>query len=333
MEYVFNPDLPVMQLPFEWKGTPVDDHGRFVNHEFPFIYSLSEFLKWQFQRNPQRAEKKAERWHPPVVNDDSFLHTTTDCIVWLGHASFFIRLDGVSMLIDPVFYDIFTRKRRTPFPIDPSRFTTLDYILVSHNHMDHCDKHSLQLLAKNNPKATYLTGLKMEGLLKTFTGSDHIQTAGWYQQYLTDDRIKVFYLPARHWAKRGLRDINTQLWGAFMIQGGGKTIYFASDSGYGSHFKDAGKLFPRIDYCIIGIGAYKPAFFMSQSHISPADAVKATNDMQARVMIPMHYGTFDLSDEPMGDPIATLRKLNQEHALKGILADLTIGDELVVSGE
>jgi len=328
MEYVFNPELPVMQLPFEWKGTPVDSKGRFVNDEFPFIYSFFEFLKWQFQRNPQKAEKKAEKWHPRVVTDDSFLDTVEDCIVWLGHASFFIRLSGISILIDPVFYDILTKKRHTPFPIDPSRFKDLDYILVSHNHMDHCDKPSLQLLAGNNPRATYLTGLKMEGLLKTITGSDQIQPAGWYQQYRTNDRIKVFYLPSRHWAKRGLRDVNTQLWGAFMIQGGGKTIYFASDSGYGSHFKDAGKIFPQIDYCIIGIGAYKPEFFMSQSHISPTDAVKAANDMNARVMVPMHYGTFNLSDEPLGDPINTLRTLNGGHVLHGILADLTIGDEL-----
>jgi L-ascorbate metabolism protein UlaG (beta-lactamase superfamily) len=319
-----------MELPFDWKGTPVDNKGRFMNHEIPHIYSFTELLKWQFQQNPQKAEKKAEQWHPPVVRNDDFITSREDCIVWLGHASFFIRLAGVSILIDPVFYDILFTKRHTPFPVDPAKLTGLDYILVSHNHLDHCDKHSLQLLAKNNPQARYLSGLKMDPLLRSFTGSTDIQVAGWYQQYQTEHKISFFYLPARHWSKRGLRDVNRQLWGAFVMQGAGKTIYFAADSGYGSHFRDAGRIFPRIDYAIIGIGAYKPAFFMSQSHISPADAVKAANDMNARAMIPMHYGTFDLSDEPLGDPIATLHRLEQQHALHGRLEDLQVGQALSV---
>lgn len=330
MEYVSNPDLPGMQLPFDWKGTPVDKNGRFVNHEFPHVYSFIELLKWKFQRNPQRAEKKADVWHPDVVHSDEFLRSGADCIVWLGHASFFIRLGGVNILIDPVFYDILLFKRRTPFPIDPAKLKGLDYILVSHNHLDHCDKRSLRLLAGNNPQATYLTGLKMDGLLQRFTGSGRVQAAGWYQQYRTDARIKIFYLPARHWSKRGLRDVNSQLWGAFVIQAGGKTIYFAADSGYGSHFRDVGRIFPLIDYCIVGIGAYKPVFFMGQSHISPADAVKAANDMNAAAMIPMHYGTFDLSDEPRSDPFTVLRSLEQQGAIHGRLELLKVGEDLRV---
>ncbi|WP_223233356.1 MBL fold metallo-hydrolase [Chitinophaga sp. CF418] len=319
-----------MQLPFDWKGTPVDENGRFVNHEFPHIYSFTEFLKWRFQRNPQKAEKEADTWHPEVVHNDEFLHAGRDCIVWLGHASFFIRLAGVNILIDPVFYDIVFFKRHTPFPIDPAKLKGLDYILVSHNHLDHCDKRSLRLLAENNPQAIYLTGLRMEGLLKKLTGSEQVQTAGWYQQYHTDARIKVFFLPARHWSKRGLRDVNSQLWGAFVIQGGGKTIYFASDSGYGSHFTDVGRIFPVIDYCIVGIGAYKPAFFMAQSHISPQDAVKAANEMHARVMIPMHYGTFDLADEPRSDPFNALKGLEKQGAIQGHLELLKVGEELKI---
>jgi L-ascorbate metabolism protein UlaG (beta-lactamase superfamily) len=330
MEYVLNPALPGMQLPFEWKGTPVDDRGRFVNYEFPHRYSLMEVLKWKFQRNPQKAAKQTEVWNPPVDHNESFIHSGDDCIVWLGHATFFIRLGGVNLLIDPVFYNIPLIKRYVPFPIDPGHLTGLDYVLISHNHLDHCDKHSLQLVAKQNPAVTYLSGLKMEGLLSRFTGSEKIQTAGWYQQYLTDERIRIYYLPARHWTKRGLRDENTQLWGAFVLQAGGKTIYFAADSGYGSHFADVGRIFPEIDYCIIGIGAYKPEWFMSQSHVSPANAVKGANDMHARVMVPMHYGTFDLADEPMGDPIAVLHDLEQQRLIEGRLESRKIGEKLPI---
>ncbi|MBW8687585.1 MBL fold metallo-hydrolase [Chitinophaga rhizophila] len=330
MEYVSNPALHGLQLPFEWKGTPVDGQGRFVNYEFPHRYSLRDVLKWRLQSNPQRAEKKQEQWHPAIDKSAAFLHAPDDCIVWLGHATFFIRLAGIQLLIDPVFYNIPLIKRKVTFPIEPAHLKGLDYVLISHNHLDHCDKRSLQLVADNNPGATYLTGLRMESLLHRFTNSNNIQAAGWYQQYNTDDRIKICYLPARHWTKRGLRDVNRQLWGAFVIQGAGKTIYFAADSGYGSHFTDAGRIFPHIDYCIIGIGAYKPEWFMAQSHVSPKDAVKACNDMHAGVMIPMHYGTFDLADEPMGDPISALLHLKQQEYIHGRLENRKIGEMLPI---
>lgn len=93
-----------------------------------------------------------------------------------------------------------------------------------------------------------------------------------------------------------------------MIQGRGKTVYLGGDSGYGSHFGDVGKVFSSIDYFIGGIGAYKPEFFMGQSHTSPSDALRAFGDTGAKRMIPMHYGTFDLSDEPPGDPIRVLKE-------------------------
>jgi L-ascorbate metabolism protein UlaG (beta-lactamase superfamily) len=325
MEYVSNRLLTNLQLPFEWKGTPVDKQGRFVNHEIPHINSFRELLKWQLQKNPQKAEKKATIWQPEIVSDNAFLSSGKDCLVWFGHASYFIRLAGISMLIDPVFFNVSLVKRHTAMPVDPALIKGLDYILVSHNHRDHCDEKSLRLLARNNPHVKYLTGLKMELLLRRFTGSDNIETAGWYQQYNTGETIRISYLPARHWAKRGLTDFNTELWGAFVIQGAGKTIYFASDSGYGSHFADVARVFPEIDYCMIGIGAYKPTFFMSQSHTSPQDAVKAFNQTHAKVMIPMHYGTFDLADEPMDDPIRVL--YGEESNIQGRLMELTIGQD------
>src|SRR5690606_38270524 len=117
---------------------------------------------------------------------------------------------------------------------------------------------------------------------------------------------------SRHWGRRYIMDLNHRLWGGFVIQGNKKTIYFSGDSAYGSHFSDIASIFPQIDYCMIGIGAYKPPFIMEQSHWSPAQAIKAFADTKAKAMIPMHYGTFDLSDEPMSEPLKILRKIQQE---------------------
>lgn len=331
--YSSNPKLSTILPPDRWKGTPTDENGAFVNHEFPFYPHFRDLLKWQTQRNVYREQKKNDPWRLPVIKDESFLQTGQDVIVWLGHATFFIRLNGVSLLIDPVFGNVGPVRRRSAMPVAPEKLKNLDYVLVSHNHRDHCDEASLKIVSENNPKAAYLTGLKMDGLLRGFTGSHNIQAAGWYQQYQTDtSKIKVFYLPARHWARRGLRDVNTQLWGAYVVQAGGTTVYFSGDTGYGGHLKQAGELFPGIDYCIIGVGAFEPRWFMGPSHIAPDDAVKAFAEMRAKTLIPMHYGTFDLSDEPVGEPDRLLRQLEREGRIKGELKILAVGQVLPAGG-
>jgi len=330
MPYTSNPKLENITLPFEWKGTPIDNKGRFINNEIPFVNSLRDVLKWQTSKNPQKEEKKNDTWRLKVIYDSNFLQSESDCIVWLGHASFFIRLAGISILIDPVFFNVSLIKRLSSLPVSPDRFLNLDYILISHDHRDHCDEKSIRLLAKNNPEAQWLTGLNMDKILADFTRNGKIQTAGWYQQYETDNRLKITYVPSRHWGRRSLNDINLHLWGGYVIQGAGKTIYFAGDSGYDHHFADMPKIFPEIDFTMIGIGAYKPEFFMGQSHTSPTDAVKAFYDTKAKVMIPMHYGTFDLADEPIGDPLRVLNKMNQSEISNGKIRPVMVGEILFV---
>lgn len=328
-QYVANPQLTQIALPFEWKGTPLDKKGKFVNHEIQHDHSLGNLLKWQLMRNPQKRAKKLDDWKLEVLFDTDFLSIKKDCIVWLGHSSYFIRLAGISMLIDPVLFNVSFLKRKSALPIAPDQLRDLDYLLISHDHRDHLDVRSLQVLSRINPQVTYLTGLRMDLFLKKIVGSTNIQTAGWYQKYLTKEDVSIYYIPSRHWAKRTLTDTNHRLWGGFVIQGAGKTIYFSGDSGYGSHFSDISQLFPEIDYGIIGIGAYKPEFFMGQSHLSPSEAVVAFHDLKAKTLIPMHYGTFDLSDEPLSDPVKTLEKIKHENGIKGEVTFLNPGELLL----
>src|SRR5690606_3549509 len=145
-------------------------------------------------------------------------------------------------------------KRKSEFPIPPERFKGIDYILISHDHRDHCDAKSLKLLAKNNPDAIYLSGLRMDSLLRSITKSNNIQTAGWYQGFEVGNKLKIYITPSQHWGRRTLNDTNCRLWGGFVIQSAEKIIYFSGDSGYGKHFSDLAEIFPKIDYAIIGIG-------------------------------------------------------------------------------
>lgn len=305
-----NPDLKTI-LP-TWQGTPLDQDGRFMNHEFPFIHKFGTVFKWMTQKNPQKQLKKNDTWKMSVVRDDSFLNTAEDVIVALGHATFFIRLAGKRIIIDPVIGKILATKRHTEFPVSPEKLINLDYILVSHAHYDHCDKDSLKLLQAQNPQAKVLTGLKMSSLLRKWMEKSEIQEAGWYQQYKTDKAVEIYFLPSRHWSNRSLGDANERLWGGFVLKSANKTIYFGGDSGYGSHFKEIGELFPNIDVAMIGAGAYAPRWFMSPNHQDPQHAVQAFHDTKANMMIPFHYGTFDQADEPLSEPEQLLTQLKQE---------------------
>lgn len=117
----------------KWKGNPLDEKGLFMNHEFPFYPKFSELWKWQREANPQKDFKKKDTFQLALLqNDTSFLHTKNDVIVWLGHATFFIRINGVSMITDPVFGSPGSfLKRKVPMPFDPAIIKGLDYILLS----------------------------------------------------------------------------------------------------------------------------------------------------------------------------------------------------------
>ncbi|HXB39040.1 MAG TPA: MBL fold metallo-hydrolase [Bacteroidia bacterium] len=321
--YTSNPALVTIKP--DWKGTPLDENGLFMNHEYPWRLEFSKIFKFIFHRNPQKEIKKQDTWRIPVLKNDQWLIDPTDKIVWLGHASFFIQLSGIRILIDPVYGKLPVVARFSDMPVAPNKLLNIDYILVSHAHYDHCDKNSIKLLTGNNPRAQILTGLNLNKLISKWTGNK-IQTAGWYQQYKLESDLKITFLPSRHWANRTLFDVNTTLWGGFMIEKDEKCIYFSGDSANGSHFNDIGELFQNINIALIGVGAYAPAWFMEAMHQNPYDAVKAFRATHAKTFIPFHYGTFDLSDEPLEEPQQILNKLNAEGKIENTLKILKLGE-------
>lgn len=304
-----NPALKSVHPDPAWQGNPLDERGRFMNLYQPFVSETSKLLKWQMSKNPYKKQKEEDDRRPDTIIQPDLFTDESDKIVWLGHASFFIRMNGLNILIDPVLFDSPFLKKETRLPFDPEQATGIDYILVSHDHRDHCDKKTLEFLADKNPKAIVLTGLEMKPLLSSWMPGLEIQEAGWYQQYQTNASFQVIYVPSRHWSRRGLFDENTRLWGGFFLKNNENSIYFMSDSGDGPHFKDIKEICGTPDFCLMGIGAYKPEWFMHPVHISPDDALKAFEVMEGKYFIPMHYGTFDLSDEPFMEPVDRLKKI------------------------
>jgi L-ascorbate metabolism protein UlaG (beta-lactamase superfamily) len=265
MGYKQNEQLPTIKP--GWPGTPVDQKDRFMNHELPFLPSSIDLLKWKLGGNNLKDEKDADDQRLEVRDPRPFLASNEDGILWLGHASFFIRVNGVAILTDPIFGKppIVTRYVDVPSPLE--HIQRVDYVLLSHDHRDHMDETTLCATATKFPKAKFLAGLRSDDVLSKWKTPDNaVHTAGWFQEFqLADERLKIFFLPVRHWSRRALFDTNWRLWGGYIIQTDKATIYFGGDSGYGRHYREAAELFPKIDYFLIGIGAYEPRWFMERS--------------------------------------------------------------------
>lgn len=302
-----NPELQFIKD--DWKGNFVNHKNQYVNLIQPSERSYKDLFKWFTSKNKFKSRKKNQQSPFSLPSGKINFNERQDGIIYLGHATFLFTINGKNIITDPVLFDVGPVKRNSPLPCKPEDITAIDYILISHNHRDHLDKKSLKLICKLNPNATILTALQISTLLKQWKVKNKIIEAGWYQTYSINEAFNIHLLPAKHWNRRGLFDLNQMLWGSFFIQSNVKCIYFGADSGYCVHFKEIGKLFSKIDYAILGIGACEPEWFMRTSHTSPKKAYEAFEDLRAKQLIPMHYGTFDLSDEPLSYPEEELKKL------------------------
>ncbi|WP_187263053.1 MBL fold metallo-hydrolase [Pontibacter beigongshangensis] len=302
----------------DYRGNKTID-GLFANGDELYMPAFSKVLKWKLSPNPQRDEKQADTFVPEVHQGAAFIDTTADMVVWLGHSSFLIRLNGVTFLVDPVLYDLPLMKRRVALPCLPEQLRGIDFLLLSHGHRDHMDKKSIRTIFNQNPTIKALTPLCSGDVLRSMERRLPYQEAGWYQQYdLLPEGIEVYFMPASHWHRRSALDMNKMLWGSFVIKTASTLLYFAGDTGFSSHFEEIQELFGPMDICLMPVGAYKPSFLMQKSHLNPHEAVKAFNHLRGGTFIPMHYGTFNISDEPPGEPVRLLEQIAAAGMLQGL---------------
>lgn len=316
VRHLKNDKLPVVKPDFRGNKTI---NGQFLNGDELFTPKMSKVLRWKTSRNPQREEKKADTYVPPVVYGTDFITSNEDMVVWLGHATFLIRVNGLTMITDPVFYDLPMIKRRIGLPCAPEQLAGIDLILLSHAHRDHLDERSIKTLYRQNPDMKALAPLHAGDLLRSAEPHLPYQEAGWYQKFdLTPEGIEIYFLPASHWHRRGMFDMNKVLWGSFLIKTPTMQLYFAGDTGYNGHFEEIEGLFGPMDICLMPVGAYRPSFLMQKSHLNPHEAVRAYNVLRGGSFIPMHYGTFDLSDEPAGEPVRLLEQIAASGMMQGL---------------
>lgn len=225
-------------------------------------------------------------------------------VTWLGHATCLIKTPRASILTDPVFGSLsFLYKRKLP-KIQHQHIPRVDVVLISHNHRDHLDKKTIMWLHKEKDPL-FLVPQGDKACFERW-GISKVQECLWWEQIVFNE-VTYTFVPAWHWSQRGVFDRNRSLWGGWMIQDAKKTIYFAGDTAYNqAYFTAIAHHFPSIDLALLPIGPGDPDHLMRRSHVNAELAGKLFLDCGARMLLPIHWGTFQFGHDRFDAPIKRL---------------------------
>jgi L-ascorbate metabolism protein UlaG (beta-lactamase superfamily) len=268
----------------------------------PIEKSFQDLLKWA----TDDIETKID--YIEISNDWESLDFEEDDNygVWVGHSTFLIKKNGITILTDPVFSDRASPfknigpKRLIPPAIPLKQLPEIDFITISHNHYDHLDIRSLKDLYLLNSNTIFLVPAGDKKLLER-QKIENVYEYEWWEGYLSDE-LKITFTPVQHWSKRGLFDRNKSLWGGWFFEFNDFSIFHAGDTGYSEDFKSTRIKLGSPKYAFIPIGAYDPEWFMAESHVNPEDAVQIMLDLGAENSFGMHWATFKLTDEDTLEP-------------------------------
>jgi N-acyl-phosphatidylethanolamine-hydrolysing phospholipase D len=302
-------------------------HGPDGRYRIPWTLETTDergaggVLRWQWERlwkslppDPAPADL------PRVASDVAYPRAAAGelRITWIGHASFLVQTGGVNLLLDPHFGE-----RASPLPwLGPKRLVApglpfdalppVDAVLLSHDHYDHLDRTTVRRLHRRFGSALrWIAPLGHAAWLRD-AGVAGATDLDWWDEVDVvgaGGTVRITCAPAQHWTRRSLRETNNRLWGSFVIRAPeGGAVYFGGDSGYFAGYGEIGRRLGPFDAVLMPIGAYEPRWFMAPAHMNPEEAVRAFRDMGATgTLLPMHWGTFRLTDEDPLEPPVRLR--------------------------
>ncbi len=251
---------------------------------------------------------------PAVKTDFLQVERRRDAVAWLGHSSVYVQLAGMRMLIDPVF-----SRYASPLPVavrafpgteayGAGDFPDLDILFISHDHWDHLDYATMRALA---PKVRrIICPLGVAGHLVRFGFPRSIIQEGDWGDRVDAGGIAVHFTTSRHFSGRTFTR-NRTLWGGFVLEGGGRKIYFSGDGGYGRHFKKIGERFGGFDLAMLDTGQYNPQW--RYVHMNPAESAIAADDVRCRFLLPVHIGKFCISTHAWDEPFKLMKEAAPLH--------------------
>lgn len=289
--------------------------GKFQNtHDTPSLtkgYSFGGILYDQLFGNHPRREPVTSI--PSVKTDLHHLSPDTDVLVWFGHSSYFMQIDGKRFLVDPVFSGnasplpgtVTAFKGANDYTVDD--LPTIDYLFISHDHYDHLDYETIVALKSKVKKV--ICGLGVGGHFERWGyPTAKIIEKDWNETIVLEDGFKVHTTPARHFSGRGFSKNNT-LWLSYVLQTPNIKVYIGGDSGYDTHFAKIGEQFGPIDFAILENGQYNLAW--EAIHMLPEQVLKAAQDLNAKRVFPVHSSKFKLAMHSWDEPLEKLSTLSK----------------------
>jgi L-ascorbate metabolism protein UlaG (beta-lactamase superfamily) len=294
--------------------SPNYKNGRFQNQHFtPDLtegYTMTGVL-YEF------LFKKAERTNPinkiPSIKTDLLnLATAQDVLVWFGHSSYFIQIEGKRILVDPVFSG-----NASPIPGTTKSFRgadiytvddlpEIDYLLITHDHYDHVDYKTILKLKSKTKKIICGLGVGSHFEYWGFA-TQNIVEKDWHEKIVLDTNITLHTAPTRHFSGRGLKRCNT-LWLSFILETKNFKMYLGGDSGYDSHFAEIGAQYGPFDIALIDNGQFDIKW--KYIHNLPEEVIQAAKDLKTKRLFPVHSSKFKLANHAWDEPLKRVTELN-----------------------
>jgi L-ascorbate metabolism protein UlaG (beta-lactamase superfamily) len=278
---------------------------------------LGDILRWQVvDRIAGRRPRPGRDFVTPRrENDGAALREAASSLTWIGHATFALRLGGKLIATDPIWSERIQGviPRRAAPGVALEDMPRIDVVTVSHAHYDHLDVPTLKRVGDG---AIYVVPRDNADLLRAAGLTQVVELDWWGSFRVPTSKLTITLVPAHHWSMRRPWDRNERLWGGFVYEGPEGRAFHAGDTAFREDmFAEIGRRFPGIDWAMLPIGAYDPTWFMQAQHMGPEEAGRAWELLGAKNLCAMHWGTFDLTDEPPAEPPSLLRAWWREKRL------------------
>ena len=270
-------------------------------------------VKWMLTRSKQSPGSPADKRLPRISASVRPLHESQKLrVTWIGHSTFLIQCDGLNVLTDPVWssraspVQFAGPRRLVPAALSMDELPPIHITFISHDHYDHLDDQSVRQLIRRFPRMQWIAPIGVGHFLRS-RGAERVTELDWWDEIQAGD-VSVGCTPAQHFSGRYPWNRDSTLWCGYTLQFREKKVFFAGDTALHPEFAKVSKRFGPFDMAILPIGAYEPRWFMRTVHMTPEDSVSAFIDLvddfanSPCVMVPSHWGTFRLTDEPVMEP-------------------------------